>query len=389
MSGKQPELIAFSQHKLGGVQSYYANLLSHDRSNAFHKKWILTDQTNDVDARLAIENNFCEQQIVRWSGSWNMDIAKQLSACVSSKPGVVMTNHEPELMALRMFPRKHKTICFVCHDALYLDNALRYEFMIDVFIAHNEFFFNELKSRLPAARVKDIYYLPYGIVLAPEVRKENPTRILKVLFIARLHQGKGIYDLEKIDTLLTNQNIHVEWTIVGDGPEKTNLIKALAARANFTFLTLKTTANVFETAVGHDIFVLPSYLEGLPVALLEAMSAGLVPIIYKFNSGIEKVVTNDNGFIVPVGDFQSIAEVISKLQEDRQQLEEKSKKARLKVEQEYEVGVRAQAYYSLFSDFKKLKRPYQFKRLPGDGRLDYPFIPQFVREGARKVRAWF
>ena len=76
MSGKQPELIAFSQHKLGGVQSYYANLLSHDRSNAFHKKWILTDQTNDVDARLAIENNFCEQQIVRWSGSWNMHIAK-------------------------------------------------------------------------------------------------------------------------------------------------------------------------------------------------------------------------------------------------------------------------------------------------------------------------
>ena len=288
-----------------------------------------------------------------------------------------------------MFPRKRKTICFVCHDALYLDNALRYEFMIDVFIAHNEFFFNELKSILPATRKQDVHYLPYGIVLSPEVRKENRTRPLRVLFIARLHKDKGIYDLEKIDTLLSKQNTRVEWTIVGDGPEKTNLIKALEGRANFTFLTLKTTANIFETAVNHDVFVLPSYLEGLPVALLEAMSAGLVPIIYKFNSGIEKVVTDENGFIVPMGDFKSIAQVIIQLQGDRMQLEEKSKKARLKVEQEYEVGERAHAYYTLFSDFKKLKRPYRFKRLPGDGRLDYPFIPQFVRESVRHIRAWF
>ena len=49
---ERPELIAFSQYKLGGIQSYFYNLLANDPYQAFEKKWIFHDDALDDAARL-------------------------------------------------------------------------------------------------------------------------------------------------------------------------------------------------------------------------------------------------------------------------------------------------------------------------------------------------
>src|SRR5688572_25897323 len=116
----RPELIAFSQNKLGGVQSFYRNLLSNDTSGLFKKTWILSDHSEDPDTRFNEPFDSCKKVVFEWSGKWNDVVAIRLMRGISNAPGVILTNHEFELMALRRYPRKNKTIVFICHDESYL-----------------------------------------------------------------------------------------------------------------------------------------------------------------------------------------------------------------------------------------------------------------------------
>ena len=61
----------------------------------------------------------------------------------------------------------------------------------------------------------------------------------------------------------------------------------------------------------HDVLVMPSRNEGLPVALLEAGAAALIPVVSDLPSGIPEVVESGvSGYRVPVGDIRRFADAI-------------------------------------------------------------------------------
>jgi glycosyltransferase involved in cell wall biosynthesis len=383
----KPIIIAFSQHKIGGVQSYYYNLLSRDRWNDFEKVWIFSDFFEGKDAKPRQPYACCKEIVFTYGSKPFYKSLEDLAALIPEGPGLLLANHSLELAAVHKHSKRDKTVVFVCHDEMYIHNAVRYEFMIDVYIAHNLAFYKLLKEKLPPERRGDVYYLPYGISPAPTGRsRRQPGEKLRVLFIARLTREKGIYDLAKIDDELVRHGFGVEWTIVGDGPEKENLKASLSDRGNFSFCSPPTNQEILDIAVRNDVYVLPSYLDGMPVALLEAMSAGLVPILYRFNEGIEGVLTPDTGFIVSSGDYEEVARKIAWLDKNRDHLETMSSAARSRILNEFEVGMRSEKYYDLFKKFRSLKKPLRSKHIQYDGRLDYPFIPQSVRDGWRSLR---
>jgi glycosyltransferase involved in cell wall biosynthesis len=86
-----------------------------------------------------------------------------------------------------------------------------------------------------------------------------------------------------------------------------------------------------------DIFVLPSRWEGLPIALLEAMSAGLPVVATKVEGVDEVVVQGEQGLLVPVEDAASLAEAVLKLLQNPGGRREMGVSARLLVEQFYTV----------------------------------------------------
>ena len=138
-----------------------------------------------------------------------------------------MTNTFTELATLHIYRKRKKTVFFVCHDVDYLKTASQFEFLIDVFITHNDFFYHELIKLFPS-RKSDIYYLPYGVKITSLKRSPNYHLLLNIVFIARLQKEKGIYDLPVIDEALKQKGMEVKWTIIGGGPEKDHLMESVS-----------------------------------------------------------------------------------------------------------------------------------------------------------------
>ena len=141
---------------------------------------------------------------------------------------------------------------------------------------------------------------------------------------------------------------------------------------------------------GHDVFVLPTRVEGLPVALLEAMGAGVVPVVSNILSGVPEVVTAGvTGLLPEVGDIDGFADAIARLAADRGWLERFSDAGRQLVTSRFDIRDRVSDYQVLYARYAELYRP-----LPPDAalqygsRLDQPWIPNsFVRVVRSALRA--
>jgi glycosyltransferase involved in cell wall biosynthesis len=386
MSAK-PELIAFSHYKIGGVQNFYWNILSNDPDKNFDIKWIFYDNDNG-DPKPLESYGVGEEIVIKlplYEDERIYSYAARLNTYISDKQGVLLTNFPEELYTLHLYRKKKKTIFFTCHDENYLPFAVQFAFLIDVFIAHNEFFYNELIRLVPEKKDK-IFYRPYGVSLPSKVREANLHQQLKVVIAARLQVSKGVLDIPAIDELLLAKGIKVQWTIVGDGLLKEELQKIMLPKGNAIFFTPSNNDAVRDIMLQNDIFILPSRLDGLPVAMLEAMSVGCVPVISAFNEGIFKVVTDDVGYVLPVGENELFADAIAQLHSNRNVLEEKSIAARKKIENEYDIIKRAKDYFDLFADYKNLKGTYQKRSSVYGGYLNHPSIPSFLNTVLKKVK---
>ena len=99
-----------------------------------------------------------------------------------------------------------------------------------------------------------------------------------------------------------------------------------------------------------DIFVMPSFWEGLPLALLEAMSAGL-PVIATRVEGIEEAVEEDkNGLLIPTGNPDALAESIIQLLADGQARRRMGMASQEKAHRSYGAGRMCEQYLELMGE---------------------------------------
>jgi glycosyltransferase involved in cell wall biosynthesis len=184
---------------------------------------------------------------------------------------------------------------------------------------------------------------------------------------------------------LKQMGVKINWTVIGDGPEKQMLLEKTAGRENFSFHTPADFSGVADLLAKQDVYILPSRLDGLPVALIEAMSVGCVPVISEFNKGMKKIVTPDMGFVLPVGDDKAFAQTIAKLDKDRSLLEQLSATARQKTRDNYDINLQAKKYFDLFGKYKELKRKLPRKLPLYRGLLVHYFVPRAWRKSLKKL----
>lgn len=133
--------------------------------------------------------------------------------------------------------------------------------------------------------------------------------------MGRLHSQKGLgYLLEATAQLKKQSPVDFRLLVVGDGQLRDDLIaqsRTLEIADRTIFAGART--DVPDILGELDIFAFPSLWEGLPLALLEAMAAGL-PVVATAVGGTPEVVQNgQTGILVPPGDHQSLAIALERL----------------------------------------------------------------------------
>jgi glycosyltransferase involved in cell wall biosynthesis len=175
---------------------------------------------------------------------------------------------------------------------------------------------------------------------------------LRILYFGRITDPqKRVLLFPKILADLQKAGIPFRWTIAGDGDQRANLQHLMqSTRADQQVLFPGPLPNAKMPALleNHDVFLLASNAEGLPISLLEAMAHGVVPVISDLESGIRDVVDATNGILVPVDDVAGYARAIVHLHEHRDELAAKSAAAHARVKTEFSVEAMTDRWLAAF-----------------------------------------
>ena len=137
-----------------------------------------------------------------------------------------------------------------------------------------------------------------------------------ITFVGRLIYAKGVQDLISAFSRIKDTAPEIKLLIVGDGPYRAELEKLAHqtdCHSSILFLGQKNQAELIEILSTTDIFVNPSYSEGLPTSVMEAASIGL-PIIATDVGGTREIITTDKtGILVKARDVGQLAEELCKL----------------------------------------------------------------------------
>lgn len=164
--------------------------------------------------------------------------------------------------------------------------------------------------------------------------------VFELLCVGRLVPAKGQHILLDALALLLARGRRVHLTLVGQGPDRPSL-EAQTARLGLEsavgFAGAVNQDEVFGYYAAADAFVLPSFAEGLPVVLMEAMALG-VPCITTHITGVPELIRDGiEGLLVAPSDVEGLAAAIERLMDDPALRSRLTEAGRAKVLAEYEL----------------------------------------------------
>ncbi len=191
--------------------------------------------------------------------------------------------------------------------------------------------------------------IPNGVDLSrgglSESQREE--RGADIIFLGRIDDSsKGVFWLPEILRQLPEE---IRLTVAGDGPDLPRLRRKCADLGErVTFLGAVPAARVGTLLSEHGIFLMPSRYEGYPVALIEAMAAGCVPVASQIKGVTSAIVTHgEDGLLFPIGDRHRAALSIRELSDHPERLASMSRRARAKAHAAFNLTVMSDAYRDL------------------------------------------
>ena len=244
--------------------------------------------------------------------------------------------------------------------------------LIHVYTAHNVF-----KDKLPLYRFalknaksvavgeavnknlkEDVVITDSRVIYNGVVLKETDDQVdeiisyggIKLGCIARLSEQKGLTYLLDAMSLLTVKDIRL--FIVGDGElrnELENKVKELDLQDSVTFLGYR--KDIVECINSFDFCILPSVFEGFGLVAIEAFMNSKTLVATDI-PGLNEVVTNKNGILVPAKDPAALASAIDKLAMDETLRQELASQAKKDYENKFSYPLFLENYRELYRELK-------------------------------------
>jgi colanic acid/amylovoran biosynthesis glycosyltransferase len=210
-----------------------------------------------------------------------------------------------------------------------------------------------LEEKANAARRFDtaISRIPYGVSDRLTASRKTDRSGLSVVYVGRVaEQQKRIVDVTRALIRIVSEVPQCTAKIIGDGPDM-QVVKSILQQSNLAGSIELTgrldSAGVWDSMVTADVILLLSDYEGLPIALLEGMCCGLVPVVSRMHSGIPELIRHSvNGLIVE-DRSDTVVAAIQRLNQDRTLLRQLSTAARETILRHYSHTACADAWASL------------------------------------------
>jgi len=154
------------------------------------------------------------------------------------------------------------------------------------------------------------------VQLPAQIPERQNRQQLNLVFLGRIIQRKGVYDLLHALARLSQESlgkIHLILAGSGEVDQAQALAQDLVIEPYISFPGWINPQEREQLLAQADIFLLPSYNEGLPMALLEAMSWGLAVITTPVGGSGEVVIHQQTGLLVNPGDRQGLADQLELL----------------------------------------------------------------------------
>lgn len=185
-----------------------------------------------------------------------------------------------------------------------------------------------------------------------DVASSLPPHKARLVCVGRLCEQKGQLLLLQACRMLKEKGLEFELVLAGDGemrPEVERAIKAYGLDVNVKITGWISSKQVRDEILASQAMVLPSFAEGLPVVIMEAMALKR-PVISTYIAGVpELVIPGENGWLVPAGSVLELSNAIEQvLSASVQQLSDMGEAAYTRVTQRHSIDTEAGKLAALF-----------------------------------------
>lgn len=179
-----------------------------------------------------------------------------------------------------------------------------------------------------------------GVDLIKFERAEKAKDIVKqpdeiaICYVGRLETVKGYDDLLQVASSMIQDNKNIKFYFVGSTEGKEDVVRQYSSKQIIFTGHRQDIPSVLKNM---DIFVLPSYSEGLPNALMEAMAAGCACIASNVG-GVKVLLSNQTGLLFRPGDQPALSSYITRLVNDSDFRQSLGKLSKARVEKDFNLN---------------------------------------------------
>jgi glycosyltransferase involved in cell wall biosynthesis len=169
--------------------------------------------------------------------------------------------------------------------------------------------------------------------------------VLTVIFTGRLVREKRLNNLLAVWPALRAAFPKAELVLLGAGDQESALRQMAVEGVHFP----GPQSDVVPYLQAADIFVLPSEAEGFSIAMLEAMSCGLAPIITNIGGATEVITEGQNGLLIAPDDLPALQNALTKLLQDASLRADIGLAARKRVQEAYSIQISIEKLFQLYT----------------------------------------
>lgn len=172
-----------------------------------------------------------------------------------------------------------------------------------------------------------------------------PENGLLLLTVGRLTVQKGHTILLEAIAQISQSNFNVRFAFAGEGPQRAALeaqIAVLGIADKVVLLGVRD--DISDLLLSADVFVQPSLWEGLSLALLEALQAGLAVLATRVEGVVDVVENGQSALLVPPNDVSALAEALERIIQDADLRKRIGQAGQERVEKHYSIETMCRSY---------------------------------------------